>query len=56
MMVRELAWRVFAAEFASSRLEIKGEGDKAPSHLITPLGGLAFIIGWIAVAIAAWRS
>ncbi|OPY34091.1 MAG: hypothetical protein A4E32_00360 [Methanomassiliicoccales archaeon PtaU1.Bin124] len=38
MMVRELAWRVFAAEFASSKLEIKGEGDKAPSHLITPLG------------------
>jgi uncharacterized protein len=38
MMVRELAWRVFAAEFGSSRLEIKGEGDKAPSHLITPLG------------------
>jgi uncharacterized membrane protein YgdD (TMEM256/DUF423 family) len=24
--------------------------------MITPLGGLAFIIGWIAVAIAAWRS
>jgi uncharacterized membrane protein YgdD (TMEM256/DUF423 family) len=24
--------------------------------MITPLGGLAFIVGWIAVAIAAWRS
>ena len=24
--------------------------------MITPLGGLAFIIGWIAVAVAAWRS
>jgi uncharacterized membrane protein YgdD (TMEM256/DUF423 family) len=24
--------------------------------MITPLGGLAFIIGWIAVAMAAWRS
>jgi RPA family protein len=41
MIGRELAWRVFAAEFNSSRLEIKGEGEKAPSHLITPLG--AFI-------------
>lgn len=24
--------------------------------MITPLGGLAFIVGWIAVAIAAWRQ
>jgi uncharacterized membrane protein YgdD (TMEM256/DUF423 family) len=24
--------------------------------MITPLGGLAFILGWIALAIAAWRS
>jgi uncharacterized membrane protein YgdD (TMEM256/DUF423 family) len=24
--------------------------------MITPLGGLAFIIGWVAVAVAAWRS
>lgn len=24
--------------------------------MITPLGGLAFIIGWIAVAVAAWKS
>ena len=24
--------------------------------MITPLGGLSLIIGWIAVAIAAWRS
>lgn len=24
--------------------------------MITPLGGLAFIIGWIAVAVAAWRN
>jgi RPA family protein len=45
---RELAWRVFAAEFASTRLEIKGEGDKAPSHLVTPLGASInrlFVVG-----------
>ncbi|QDT72151.1 DUF423 domain-containing protein [Lacipirellula limnantheis] len=24
--------------------------------MITPLGGLAFIVGWIAVAVAAWKS
>jgi RPA family protein len=40
MIGRELAWRVFAAEFNSSRLEIKGEGEKAPSHLVTPLGAM----------------
>ncbi|MEI6797347.1 MAG: glycerol dehydrogenase [Methanomassiliicoccales archaeon] len=48
MMNREVAWRVFAGEFNSSRLEIKGEGDKAPSHLITPLGAVmnrVFIVG-----------
>ena len=36
---REVAWRVFAGEFNSSRLEIKGEGEKVPSYLVTPLGG-----------------
>ncbi|MDD1756870.1 MAG: glycerol dehydrogenase [Methanomassiliicoccales archaeon] len=47
-MSRELAWRVFAAEFSSSRLELKGEGDKAPSHLVTPLGAMInrlFVVG-----------
>ena len=24
--------------------------------MITPLGGLAFIVGWIAVAVAAWKN
>jgi uncharacterized membrane protein YgdD (TMEM256/DUF423 family) len=24
--------------------------------MVTPLGGLAFLVGWVAVAIAAWRS
>ena len=24
--------------------------------MVTPLGGLAFIVGWIAVAVAAWRQ
>lgn len=38
MIFRETAWRVFASEFNSSSLEIKGEGDRAPSYVITPLG------------------
>ncbi|HSV42707.1 MAG TPA: glycerol dehydrogenase [Methanomassiliicoccales archaeon] len=38
MIYREVAWRVFAGELNSSDLEIRGEGEKAPSYLITPLG------------------
>lgn len=48
MMPREVAWRVFAAEFNSSSLEIKGEGEKTPSYLITPLGAKInrlFVVG-----------
>ncbi|MGE4275252.1 MAG: RPA family protein [Candidatus Methanomethylophilaceae archaeon] len=37
-MVRETAWRVFSSELNSSQLEIKGEEEKSPSYLITPLG------------------
>ena len=38
MTRREVAWRVFAAEFNDSNLEQQGEGEKAPSYLVTPLG------------------
>ena len=38
MIYREVAWRVFAGELNSSDLEVRGEGEKAPSYLITPLG------------------
>lgn len=47
-MSREVAWRVFAGEFNSSTYEIKGEGDKAPSYLISPLGAKMnriFVVG-----------
>ncbi len=48
MMSREVAWRVFAAEFNSSSYEIKGEGEKTPSYLISPLGAKInrlFVVG-----------
>ena len=48
MMMREPAWRVFASEFNASTLEFKGEGEKAPSYVITPLGAMInrlFIVG-----------
>jgi len=45
---RETAWRVFAGEYNDSTVEIKGEGDMAPSYIVTPLGAKInrmFIIG-----------
>ncbi len=48
MISREVAWRVFAAEFNSSSLEMKGEGEKTPSYLISPLGAKInriFVVG-----------
>jgi len=47
-MKRELAWRVFAGEYNDSTLEIKGDGEKTPSHIITPLGSKVnrlFVVG-----------
>jgi len=40
MISREVAWRVFAAEYNSSHYEIKGEGDRAPSYIVSPLGAM----------------
>jgi RPA family protein len=37
-MNREPAWRIFAAEYNNARYEIKGEEQKKPGYLITPLG------------------
>ncbi len=37
-MARETAWRAFAGEYKDSDLEEKGEGEMAPSYVITPLG------------------
>ena len=48
MIGREVAWRIFAAEFNSSRLEIKGEGEKTPSYIVSPLGAKVnrvFLVG-----------
>jgi hypothetical protein len=48
MKTREVAWRVFAYEYNASTLEIKGEGEKAPSYVVTPLGAMInrlFIVG-----------
>lgn len=36
--LREPAWRVFAAEFNDAQHETRGEGERAPTYVITPLG------------------
>ena len=47
-MKREAAWRVFAGEYNDTTIEIKGEGEMAPSYVVTPLGAKInrlFVIG-----------
>jgi len=47
-MNREVAWRVFASEYNDATMELKGDGEKAPSYIVTPLGAKVnrvFIIG-----------
>lgn len=47
-MKRETAWRLFAGEYNDSTVEIKGDGEMAPSYIVTPLGAKVnrvFIIG-----------
>ncbi|MDH7508197.1 MAG: glycerol dehydrogenase [Methanomassiliicoccales archaeon] len=48
MISREVAWRTFAAEYNASSLEVKGEGERVPSYVITPLGAMInrlFVVG-----------
>jgi hypothetical protein len=37
-IVREVAHRLFAQEFNASRVELKGQGEKDPSYVVSPLG------------------
>lgn len=45
---REIAWRVFAEEYNTSTYELEGEGERAPSYIVTPLGARInrlFVVG-----------
>lgn len=49
-MMREVAWRLFAAEYNDATLEVEGTGERAPSYVITPLGAKVnriFVVGVI---------
>lgn len=39
-MPRETAWRMFAGELNSSSVEKKGDDEKSPSYVVTPLGSM----------------
>ncbi len=38
MMKREVAWRIFADELNNSTLETRGEDERAPTYIVSPLG------------------
>lgn len=47
-MIREVAWRVFAGEYGDASVEHGGEGERAPSYVVTPLGAMVnrlFVVG-----------
>ncbi len=47
-MIREVAWRIFAGEYGDASLEHGGEGERAPSYVVTPLGAMVnrlFVVG-----------
>ena len=48
MVVRELAWRVFAGEYNASSYEFSEGGERAPSYVVSPLGAKInrlFVVG-----------
>jgi RPA family protein len=49
-MMREIAWRVFAGEYADASLGHSTGGERAPSYVVTPLGAKVnrlFLVGVI---------
>ncbi len=49
-MMREVAWRLFAGEYNDANLEVEGQGERAPSYVVTPLGAKVnriFVVGVI---------
>jgi RPA family protein len=48
MISRETAWRIFATEYSASTHVESGEGERAPSYVVTPLGAKVnrlFVVG-----------
>ncbi len=55
-LVRNAGWSILAGTvlFSGSLYALVLTGAK-PLGMITPLGGVAFLIGWLLLAIAAWQ-
>ena len=55
-LVRNAGWALFVGIilFSGSLYALVLTGSK-PLGIITPLGGVAFLLGWLLLAIAAWQ-
>jgi uncharacterized membrane protein YgdD (TMEM256/DUF423 family) len=55
-LVRNAGWSILAGTvlFSGSLYVLVLTGAK-PLGMITPLGGVAFLLGWLLLAIAAWQ-
>ena len=56
-MVRNAGWAIFLGTVLfSGSLYLLVLTDIKPLGMITPFGGIAFLVGWLLLGIAAWQS
>lgn len=56
-LLRNAGWLILAGTcLFSGSLYVMVLSDIRALGMITPLGGVAFLIGWILVAVAAWQA
>jgi uncharacterized membrane protein YgdD (TMEM256/DUF423 family) len=57
VLVRNAGWSILIGTILfSGSLYLLVLTDTKPLGMITPLGGVAFLVGWLLLAIAAWQS
>ena len=55
-MVRNAGWAIFLGTVLfSGSLYLLVLTDIKPLGMITPFGGIAFLVGWLLLGIAAWQ-
>ena len=56
-LVRTAGWLLLAGiiMFSGSLYALVLTGTK-PLGIITPIGGVAFLVGWLLLALSAWRD
>ena len=56
-MVRNAGWMILSGTVLfSGSLYVMVLSDIRALGMITPLGGVAFLVGWLLIAIAAWQQ